>query len=205
LQYTGAERLCFQAAVRNGKMAGKLKNKIGATGRAYMRILAAIGFLAIMTGVAGLAYFFGGFYNVAALEPDNKIVAWALSHVREASIEMRAPDTAPVALDDPAIIQAGARAFAKRGCVACHGVPGADRAKFAEGMRPEAADLKEVAKTQSAGEIFWVVKNGIDMTGMPSFARIKADDREIWTIAAFVKKLPAISPEDYKTWTATNP
>jgi len=170
-----------------------------------MRVLAVIGFLAIVTGAAGLTYFFGGFYNVAALEPDNKIVAWALSHVREASIEMRAPDTAPVALDYPAIVQAGARAFAKRGCVACHGVPGADRAKFSEGMRPEAADLKEVAKTQSAGEIFWVVKNGIDMTGMPSFARIKADDREIWTIAAFVKKLPVISPEDYKTWTATSP
>ncbi|MFY9640171.1 MAG: cytochrome c [Rhodomicrobium sp.] len=171
-----------------------------------MRILAVIGFLTIVTGVAGLAYFFGGFYNVAALEPDNKIVAWALGHVREASIEMRAPNTAPLALDDPAIIQAGARAFAKRGCVTCHGAPGADRAKFSEGMRPDPADLEKVAKTQSAGEIFWVVKNGINMTGMPSFARIKAEDREIWTIAAFVKKLPAISPEDYNMWSgATSP
>ncbi len=31
-----------------------------------MRVLAVIGFLAIMIGIAGLTYFFGGFYNVAA-------------------------------------------------------------------------------------------------------------------------------------------
>jgi mono/diheme cytochrome c family protein len=165
-----------------------------------MRVLAVIGFLAIVGAIAGATYFLGGFYNVAALETDNRIVAWALGHVREASIEMRAPTTAPVALDDPATIQAGARAFATRGCVACHGAPGVDWAKFSEGMRPDAADLKEVAKTQSAGEIFWVIRNGINMTGMPSFARINVDDREIWTIAAFVKKLPAISAADYKAW-----
>lgn len=171
-----------------------------------MRVLAAIGVLAIVAAVAGAIYFFGGFYNVAALEPDNKVVAWALSSVRNASIDMRAPNTPPVNLDDPAIIQAGARAFATRGCVACHGAPGADWAKFSEGLRPDAADLSEVAKTRSPGEIFWVIKNGINMTAMPSFARIQVGDDEIWKIAAFVKKLPTVSPENYKAWTAgSNP
>jgi mono/diheme cytochrome c family protein len=51
------------------------------------------------------------------------------------------------------------------------------------------------------GEIFWVIKNGIGMTGMPSFARIKVQDPEIWAITAFVKKIPSVSPADYKTWT----
>ncbi len=68
-------------------------------------------------------------------------------------------------------------------------------------MRPDPADLEKVAKGQSAGEIFWVIKNGIGMTGMPSFARIKVADPEIWAITAFVKKIPAVSPEDYKSWT----
>ena len=167
-----------------------------------MRVLAAIGVLAIVIAIVGVIYFFGGFYNVAARHPDNPVVAWALSYVREASIEKRAPSTPPVNLDDPATIQAGARAFAARGCVSCHGAPGADWAKFAEGLRPDAADLNEVAKTQSAGEIYWVIKNGINMTAMPSFARIKVDDGEIWKIAAFVKKLPGISPENYKAWSA---
>jgi mono/diheme cytochrome c family protein len=167
-----------------------------------MKVLAAVGAIGIAAAIAGLIYFFGGFFNVAAVDPDNKIVAWALTHVREASIARRAPAKPAVNLDDPAIVQAGARAFAARGCVACHGAPGADWAKFSEGMRPDAADLNEVAKELPAGEIFWAVKNGINMTGMPSFARIGVDDGEIWKIAAFVKKLPGIKPEDYKSWTA---
>ena len=40
------------------------------------------------------------------------------------------------------------------------------------------------------------------MTGMPSFARVGADDKEIWSIAAFVKKLPIVSEADFKAWTS---
>ena len=166
-----------------------------------MRFFAFIGVLAVLAAIAGGVYFFGGFYDVAAAQPDPKPIDWVLASVREASIESRAPTATPSNLDDPATIQAGARAFASRGCVACHGAPGVDWEKFAEGMKPDPADLSKVAKGQSAGEIFWVIKNGIGMTGMPSFARIKVQDPEIWEIAAFVKKIPSVSAEEYKTWT----
>ena len=166
-----------------------------------MRFFAFIGVLTVLALIAGAVYFFGGFYDVAAAQPDPKPVDWVIASVREASIESRAPTITPSNLDDPATIQAGARAFATRGCVACHGAPGVDWEKFAEGMKPDPADLSEVAKGQSAGEIFWVIKNGIGMTGMPSFARIKVQDPEIWAITAFVKKIPSVSPADYKTWT----
>jgi mono/diheme cytochrome c family protein len=170
-----------------------------------MRFFAFIGVLAVLAIVAGAVYFFGGFYDVSAIGSDNKYVGWLISQARIASIKTRAPTTSPVNLDDPATIQAGARAFAERGCVTCHGEPpGADWAKFAEGMSPDPADLEKVAKNVPAGEIFWVIKNGINMTGMPSFERIKVGDPEIWDITAFVKKFPTVSPEDYKNWTKTS-
>jgi hypothetical protein len=40
------------------------------------------------------------------------------------------------------------------------------------------------------------------MTGMPSFGKIEVPDKEIWTIVAFLKKLPNVSEADYKAWTA---
>ena len=43
--------------------------------------------------------------------------------------------------------------------------------------------------------------NGINMTGVPSFGAIDVPDQEIWSIVAFVKKLPTVSDEDFKTWT----
>jgi len=167
-----------------------------------MKFLSYIGALAIIVAVAAGVYFFGGFYSIAATQPDPGIVAWALQNVRNASISRHATDTPPVAMDDPATIQAGARAFASRGCTTCHGGPGVMWAKFSEGLRPDPPDLKDVVGDLTPAQIFWVVKNGINMTGMPSFAVAEVPDQEIWAIAAFVKKLPEVSEADYKTWTA---
>jgi hypothetical protein len=75
-------------------------------------------------------------------------------------------------------------------------------AKFSEGLRPDPPDLKDAVKDLTPAQIFWVVRNGINMTGMPGFGLVEAPDQEIWTIAAFVKKLPDVSEADYKAWTA---
>jgi mono/diheme cytochrome c family protein len=170
-----------------------------------MRGFAFIGIIAILAAIFAAVYFFGGFYSVAATEPDPGFVKWALVKVRNASIERHATETPTVNLSDPALIKAGAIAFSERGCATCHGAPGVEWAKFSEAVRPDPPDLKEVAKEASAPQIFWVVKNGINMTAMPGFALIGADDKEIWNIAAFVKALPNVKPEDYKAWTAPPP
>ncbi len=168
-----------------------------------MRILAAIGVLAILVVIGAAVYFFGGFYSVAGTAQDPPIVASALVRVRTASISHHAAEAPPMPLDDPAVVQAGARAFAARGCVNCHGGPGVKWAKFSEGLNPSPPDLKDVVAGLEPREIFWVVKNGISMTGMPSFGPIGVPDQEIWSIAAFLKKLPSVSDQDYKTWTAS--
>jgi mono/diheme cytochrome c family protein len=167
-----------------------------------MRFLAVIGLLAILVAIAAAVFAFGGFYSVAATEAESDPIAWVLIRVRQASISRHATVSPPVALDDPALVQAGARAFAARGCHACHGAPGVTWEKFSEAMQPDPPDLKEVAAQVSASEIFWVVKNGIKMTGMPGFAAIGVDDKEIWSITALVKKFPSVSDADYKAWTA---
>jgi hypothetical protein len=167
-----------------------------------MKLLALIGFVAIVVALAAAAYFFGGFYSVAATAEDPAIVKWALIKVRMASIGRHATDAPPIPLDDPANVQAGARAFAARGCTNCHGGPGVEWAKFSEGLNPDPPDLKDVVKERQPGELFWVIKNGINMTGMPSFSKIEVPDKEIWTIVAFIKKLPTVSDADYKAWTA---
>jgi mono/diheme cytochrome c family protein len=170
-----------------------------------MRFLAVIGALAIIVVIGAAVFFFGGFYNVAASEQDNGLVAWALLHVREASIDRHAMVTLPGSLDDPANIHAGAHAFLERGCVNCHGGPGATWAKFSEGLNPSPPDLKDVVGDTKPAELFWVIKNGIRMTGMPSFGATGVPDQEIWSIVAFLKKLPTVSDADFKTWSTSGP
>jgi mono/diheme cytochrome c family protein len=168
-----------------------------------MRILALIGLLAIVLAVAGTVYFFGGFFNVAASQPDPDIVKWALQKVRMASVSRHAIVNSPVDLENPDVIHAGARAFLARGCANCHGAPGVNWQKFAEGIQPDPPDLKDVVNEREPRELFWVVKNGINMTAMPSFGAIGAEDSEIWSIVAFLRKLPSVSEADFKEWTAT--
>ena len=169
-----------------------------------MRLLAAIGVLAIVVAILAAVFFFGGFYSVAGTQEDPAIVKWALVKVRNASIARHATDRAPGNLGDPATVQAGARQFMERGCVNCHGAPGVEWAKFSEGMHPDPPDLKDVVGELSPAQLFWVIRNGINMTGMPSFAQAGARDDEIWSIVAFLKKLPSVSEADYKAWTASS-
>ena len=98
-----------------------------------MRLLALIGLLAIVVGIAALVFFFGGFFNVAATNPEPEPVKWALIKVRMAAVDRYATDRPPSGYDAPAQVQAGAKAYMARGCTNCHGGPGVDWQKFSEG------------------------------------------------------------------------
>jgi mono/diheme cytochrome c family protein len=170
-----------------------------------LKFLALIGLLAILGGIGAAVFFFGGFYSVAANNPDPALVSWALIQVRKASITLHATDQPPGPLDDPALVQAGARAYSQLGCVDCHGGPGVEPAKFSDGLNPP-PNLKKVVNDLRPQELFWVIKNGIKMSGMPSFGAIEPSvpDQELWTIVAFAKMLPSVSDQDFKAWSAAS-
>ena len=125
-----------------------------------MRFLALIGALAIIAAIAAAIYFFGGFYNVAETADNPAIVDWALASVRGASVVAHGTAAAPANLDDPATVKAGARVYSTIGCVNCHGgPPDANWAKWSEGLKPQPADLKVMAKERTASQLFWAIKN----------------------------------------------
>jgi mono/diheme cytochrome c family protein len=170
------------------------------------KFLGLIGLLAILVGIGAAAFFFGGFFDVAADHPDPDIVNWALIQVRKASIARHATDQPPASLDDLALVRAGARAYSEAGCINCHGGPGVKPAKFSEGLNPP-PNLKRVINDLQPREVFWIIKNGIKMTGMPSFGvdEPPVANQAIWAMVAFLKKLPSVSDQDFKAWSATPP
>jgi hypothetical protein len=172
-----------------------------------LNFLALIGLLAILGGIGAVTFFFGGFFNVAANDPDPDIVNWSLIQVRKASISRHAIDRPPAGLlDDPAMVQAGGLAYSKNGCTYCHGEPGVEPATFSEGLNPP-PDLRAVVTDIRPEELFWVIKNGIKMTAMPSFGADNPPmrDKNIWAIVAFLKKLSSVSDENFKAWSAAPP
>ena len=81
-------------------------------------------------------------------------------------------------------------------CLSCHGAPGKVQTEMSKGLNPQAPDLAESSREMTAGELFWITKNGIKMTGMPAWGLTHTDDK-IWPIVAFIKKLPEITGAEY--------
>ena len=76
-----------------------------------MPFLAKAGGLAILAGAGVAVFFFGGYYGVAGTAEDPAVVTWALTRVRTASIDRHALDQPPASINDPASVQAGAKAL----------------------------------------------------------------------------------------------
>ncbi|MEO7558053.1 MAG: cytochrome c [Gammaproteobacteria bacterium] len=160
-----------------------------------MKIFAAIAiFIALMMGTA-LLVIYSGLYNVAATQPDNPLVRWALSTTSDHSISYHAKQIKAPLLTDAALIKEGLYHYREM-CVPCHGRPGLYPTELNKGLNPRAPKLAESAKEFNASELFWVIKNGIKMTGMPAWGTSHSDDK-IWAIVAFVKRLPALTPQEY--------
>ena len=84
---------------------------------------------------------------------------------------------------------AGAGVYQKN-CALCHGLPGAQQGPVGAAMFPQAPRLLSpdgMVTGDAAGETYWKVKNGIRLSGMPSFAKVLSDD-QMWQVTAVVKR-----------------
>lgn len=158
---------------------------------------------AAFTGIVTLLLVtYGGVYNIAASEDHTSFGRWALTMTMENSIQARADSVkAPEHFSDQ-MVAAGAPEY-KAMCEHCHGGPGVKPDKWSRGMLPQPPHLPEVISEWKPNEVFWIVKHGIKMTGMPSFGE-NHDDQMIWNIAAFASRLPAMTKEEYQGYEETH-
>lgn len=155
-----------------------------------------------LLGAGALAFVYSGLYSVAATDPHWPITHWLMETARIRSIKAHAAGVAPPAgYDDPARIAAGVEHFAAH-CAVCHGAPGVPRGEIARGLYPLPPDLAAVAGRYTPGELFWIVKHGIKMTGMPGWA--DHGDDQLWATVAFLQKLPGLNEADYAQLVRTN-
>jgi mono/diheme cytochrome c family protein len=85
-------------------------------------------------------------------------------------------------------------------CSECHGNSGRKPTDAGRWMYPRAADLGSAdVQEYSDQELFWIVKNGIRLSGMPAFGRVESDEH-IWDLVHFVRTLPSnANPTDEGT------
>lgn len=150
-------------------------------------------------------FLWSGIYNIAANDKHWAVTNAIIEILRERSIEVRADDIiAPDDLDQPSRIAAGAVNYAEM-CEQCHLAPGGEKTELHIGLYP----LPPIFYQQDGGHEehgiqnnFWVIKNGIKLTGMPAWGASHTDD-EIWSLVAFIEQLYELSSEQYEKLVTT--
>jgi mono/diheme cytochrome c family protein len=161
-----------------------------------MRKIVAGAVSVIVLEVLALAVIvYAGVYDVAATRPHSRMGAFLLRTVQARSVERRAAAVPAHAAPTDAVPPGGAIAYRDM-CVSCHGAPGVARSEIGSGMTPRPPDLSQEVPRWSDRELFWIVKHGIRLAGMPAFGPTHPDG-DLWDIVAFVRTLPTLNAREY--------
>jgi len=148
----------------------------------------------IIAGLCALAVIELGLYDVAAAQPHNKIVSWALHKTFKQSVRLRA-GSGPLFSFTQAQVVSGFKQY-QADCMMCHGGPGVSRAQWVKGLEPTPPFLLESGEQWTPTQLAYILENGIKMSAMPSWGETRSRD-QIRDIVAFLVALPRISPAQF--------
>ncbi|HVZ19038.1 MAG TPA: c-type cytochrome, partial [Terriglobales bacterium] len=103
-------------------------------------------------------------------------------------------------------IREGLEHFADH-CAICHGNNGSGDMDFGRGMYPHPPDLRQPQTQQlKDGEIYYIIQNGIRLTGMPAFGKDdRRDEVGSWNLVLFIRHLPKLTPSEEAEMERLNP
>ena len=170
-----------------------------------MKIPKAVLWILLAVVIAGIAYgamvIHGGF---STKDPPSALETAIARATRNWSIPSSAKDAKNPYPATPENLTAGLEHFADH-CATCHANDGSGNSEIGPNLYPRAPDMRR-AETQDLtdGEIFYIINNGVRMTGMPGWGKSHTAE-DTWKLTLFVKHLPHLSDEEKKDMEKFNP
>jgi mono/diheme cytochrome c family protein len=168
--------------------------------RIVVVLLAIIGALAIATAIRLAAA------GVSARPEPSRLEAGAARAARHLLIPHASRAAAnPVEAEPEVLVRARAH-FADH-CAACHGNDGRGDTELGRGLYPRTPDMTLRATQElSDGELFWIIENGVRLTGMPAWGDPGGESgQESWELVHFIRRLPALTAEEIAEMERHNP
>jgi mono/diheme cytochrome c family protein len=152
-------------------------------------ILASV-FALLLLAAGALAFQF----NLSALPEPGRMETLLATEAKRLLIRRASHRQIPAPpADRQTSIEEGDKLFGTE-CAACHGLDGQKLTDAGRWMYPRAADLTSpTVRRYSDRELFWIVKNGIRLSGMPAFAKVESDEH-VWNLVHYVRTIQS-SPE----------
>jgi mono/diheme cytochrome c family protein len=166
-----------------------------------------------MVSVVALAaggVFIMGARGFSARESPSPLERWMSRRARSMAAPADARDRFNPFPDSPEVL-AEARAHWADHCAGCHANNGSGDTEMGKRMYPPAPDMRQADTQQMTdGELFFIIQNGIRMTGMPAWGgsphdEQRHDEQDSWKLVRFIRHLPQITAAEELEMQGLNP
>lgn len=134
------------------------------------------------------------------------IETWVAQQARWAAMPVDARQRKNLVQNSPEVL-AEARAHWADHCAGCHANDGSGDTPMGKHTYPPAPDMRLPATQElTDGELFYIIQNGIRLSGMPAWASgSEHDDEDSWKLVHFIRHLPQLSAEEKAEMKKLNP
>lgn len=163
-------------------------------------LFACIGIAATVLGVVFWSQ------GISARDEPSKLEAAVATRARSLLIPGEAKRRAnPVPFSEEAVSD-GMAHWADH-CAMCHGNSGDGQTEMGQGLYPRTPDMRLPAtQTLTDGELFYIVENGVKLTGMPAWSTGTPEGEvESWKLVHFIRHLPRLTAEEIEKMEGMNP
>lgn len=103
-------------------------------------------------------------------------------------------------------VWAESRAHFADHCATCHANDGSGQTEIGQHMYPKAPDMRlQDTQEPTDGELYWIIENGVRLTGMPAWGLGGGGDLDTWKLVHFIRQLKDLTPEQLEEMKALNP
>jgi mono/diheme cytochrome c family protein len=149
-------------------------------------------------------------HGLTTREAPGPLESWVARRARQMALPQGARDRRNPVADSPAIL-AAARAHWADHCASCHANNGSGDIELGKRLYPPAPDMRlDATQHLTDGELFYIIQNGIRLTGMPGWgggsARAAAHGEEdSWKLVRLIRYLPQLTAEEEREMQGLNP
>jgi mono/diheme cytochrome c family protein len=105
----------------------------------------------------------------------------------------------------PEVIHEGMAHWADH-CTTCHANNGSGDTMYGKTMYPRPPDMRQKnTQDMSDGELYYTIKNGVRLSGMPAFGDPGDDDTDSWKLVAFIRQLSQLTSAEETEMERLNP
>ena len=162
-------------------------------------------FSLFVVALLGGALLLRGARGFSTREQPSPAERWISSWMRGAALPVEAKVRTNPVPNTPEVL-ADASAHWADHCATCHANDGSGDTQVGKNLYPPAPDMRQSATQQKTdGELFYIIQNGVRLTGMPAWGGSAHDEEDSWKLVRFIRHLPQLTFEEKKAMEKLNP